>query len=107
MGKITGIIILCIVGLVGVAIAIGLIQAADQRESERTQLRIEMDAMKSVCSANTDPDMVEAETQKFDRALEQSLLDLGEQARLTAAWNNMLNLSGCGSIARNQPKKRR
>jgi hypothetical protein len=65
-------------------------------------LKIEMDAMKKTCSADTPEELTQIESDRFEKALADSSLDADDRRDLWAVWEN--NLAVCRSSARNQPK---
>jgi hypothetical protein len=77
-------------------------RSSTQRGFDRPQLKIDMDAMRKTCSADTCEGLIQIESDRVEKALADPSLDAGDRQDLWAVWEN--NLAVCRSSARNQPK---
>lgn len=99
------VIVVVIVGVIGVM----ELRRANEVDSQRMELRTEMDAMKQVCSPSSLEEVVDDATATFQQRVQASSLEFDEKERLLTAWDNNLEVGGCGFNARHQakPAKRR
>jgi hypothetical protein len=94
------------IALVALALFIKFATESAARDEERLQARSEIDTVKAWCSPDTPDDFVEARTEAFQQKIDAMHLEMEEKWALKAAFDNQLELRGCGFSARNQPKKR-
>ncbi len=71
-------------------------------ESQRSNLKIKLDSMKGVCNAGLSEDFVDAQTTDFQNSIDVSSLPWDDRQSLEVAWDNMLEIGGCGPHARLQ-----
>jgi hypothetical protein len=69
------------------------LRAANARDWDRTELKIEIDTMKQTCTPDAEPEFLDINTDAFEKHVAASSLDFDEKRMLVNVWEN--NLAVC------------